>query len=73
MKSMANTSCYPEWSDRFYRANTALHDRDARVQECFAQLEQNLTLLGATAIEDRLQAYVPETIKLLRTAGMLKR
>jgi phospholipid-translocating ATPase len=33
-------------------------------------LEQNLCLLGATAIEDRLQDGVPETIKDLKTAGI---
>ena len=33
-------------------------------------MEQNLCLLGATAIEDRLQDGVPETIKDLKTAGI---
>ena len=35
-----------------------------------SELEQNLCLLGATAIEDRLQDGVPETIKDLKTAGI---
>jgi len=33
-------------------------------------LEQNLRLLGATAIEDRLQDGVPETIEDLKKAGI---
>ena len=35
-----------------------------------SELEQDLCLLGATAIEDRLQDGVPETIKDLKTAGI---
>ena len=33
-------------------------------------IEKNLTLLGGTAVEDKLQDNVPETIKELRTAGI---
>jgi len=39
------------------------------VCESFSLLESNLTLLGATGIEDRLQEGVPETIQSLRKAG----
>lgn len=34
------------------------------------KLEQNLTLLGATAIEDKLQDGVPEAIADLKRAGL---
>jgi magnesium-transporting ATPase (P-type) len=34
------------------------------------QVEKNLFLLGATAIEDRLQEGVPETIRALAQAGI---
>jgi phospholipid-translocating ATPase len=34
------------------------------------ELEQQLHLLGATAIEDRLQDGVPETIEDLKKAGI---
>ena len=33
-------------------------------------IEKNLTLLGGTAVEDKLQDNVPETIKELRAAGI---
>ena len=32
--------------------------------------ERNLSLIGATAIEDRLQDEVPETIQFMRDAGI---
>jgi phospholipid-transporting ATPase len=34
------------------------------------KIEQNLEIIGATAIEDALQEGVPETIKMLRDAGI---
>ena len=36
----------------------------------YAELECNMELLGATAIEDKLQDGVPDTIQLLRDAGI---
>ena len=36
----------------------------------FNEIEQGLHLLGATAVEDRLQDGVPETIVSLREAGI---
>ena len=35
-----------------------------------AEIEKDLTLLGATAIEDKLQDQVPETIKFIKKAGI---
>lgn len=45
----------------------AREDKIAAVSE---QMERDLRLLGATAIEDRLQDGVPETIADLKTAGI---
>ena len=33
-------------------------------------IEQNFTIIGVTAVEDRLQDDVPYTIKALQKAGM---
>ncbi|XP_063057432.1 phospholipid-transporting ATPase IC [Engraulis encrasicolus] len=44
--------------------------REARLEELHDSMEQQLTLLGVTAIEDRLQDGVPETIATLRQAGI---
>jgi phospholipid-translocating ATPase len=58
------------WDAEFQEANTSLVDREERIRACYKKIEQELTLLGATAIEDRLQRQVPETIQLLRRAGI---
>ena len=34
------------------------------------ELESNLTLIGSTAVEDKLQAGVPETLRSLKAAGI---
>lgn len=35
---------------------------EERVEELYSKLETGLTLLGATALEDRLQENVPDVI-----------
>jgi magnesium-transporting ATPase (P-type) len=44
--------------------------RKELMHKAAAIVERNMTVLGATAIEDRLQDGVPETIADLRTAGV---
>ncbi|KAH8099600.1 phospholipid-translocating P-type ATPase [Cristinia sonorae] len=61
---------YHEWSRRYSEASIALDNREERLMEISAQLEHDLRLLGATAIEDRLQDGVPETIADLKLAGI---
>ncbi|XP_026161377.1 phospholipid-transporting ATPase IC [Mastacembelus armatus] len=45
-------------------------ERDALLEKLYDQMERELQLLGVTAIEDRLQEGVPETISLLQRAGL---
>ncbi|KAB0372810.1 hypothetical protein FD755_015563, partial [Muntiacus reevesi] len=59
---------YEEWLQVYQEASTILKDRAQRLEECYEIIEKNLLLLGATAIEDRLQAGVPETIATLLKA-----
>ncbi|KAF9478485.1 phospholipid-translocating P-type ATPase [Pholiota conissans] len=61
---------YESWSTRYQEANVSLEDREGKIEAVANELEQNLCLLGATAIEDRLQDGVPETIADLKTAGI---
>ena len=51
-------------------SSTALDNRDDRLDEAYEQIEQNMILLGATAIEDKLQDGVPDTIANLALAGI---
>ena len=47
-----------------------MDDREAQIEKVSEELEKDLRLLGATAIEDRLQYGVPETIADLKRAGI---
>ncbi|XP_048702055.1 phospholipid-transporting ATPase IB isoform X3 [Caretta caretta] len=59
---------YREWLNVYNEASTILKDRTQKMEECYEIIEKDLLLLGATAIEDRLQAGVPETIATLMKA-----
>ncbi|PPQ99092.1 hypothetical protein CVT24_009358 [Panaeolus cyanescens] len=61
---------YRAWSRRYQEATVAMERREEQIEEVSNELEQNLHLLGATAIEDRLQDGVPETIADLKKAGI---
>ncbi|KAG6902242.1 hypothetical protein C0995_002614 [Termitomyces sp. Mi166 len=61
---------YSDWSKRYHEASLALEGREEKVEAVCSDLEQELRLLGATAIEDRLQDGVPETIADLKRAGI---
>ncbi|EPY52470.1 P-type ATPase [Schizosaccharomyces cryophilus OY26] len=61
---------YLEWKVKFNEANSALHDRNEKIDQVSNLIERELNLLGGTAIEDKLQDGVPETIDLLSRAGI---
>jgi phospholipid-translocating ATPase len=46
---------YAAWSLKFKEASMSLMDREWKIAEVCQLLEKNLELLGATAIEDKLQ------------------
>jgi phospholipid-translocating ATPase len=50
---------YAEWNDVFHTAKTTIgHDRDALLDAASDLIEKELTLVGATAVEDKLQIGV---------------
>nr|XP_046151791.1 phospholipid-transporting ATPase IA-like isoform X4 [Oncorhynchus gorbuscha] len=63
-------STYQQWLEVFHRASTALQNRALKLEESYELIEKNLQLLGATAIEDKLQDKVPETIETLMKADI---
>jgi phospholipid-translocating ATPase len=48
----------------------AYEDREEKMDDVASEIEQQLRLVGATAIEDKLQDGVPETIADLKKAGI---
>ncbi|KAI9179474.1 aminophospholipid translocase [Blastocladiella emersonii ATCC 22665] len=61
---------YREWAEIYDRAATTLVNRADELDKAAELIEKNLVLLGATAIEDKLQDGVPETIATLAMAGI---
>jgi len=55
---------------RYNEAIVSLEDREEKIAAASGEIERDLRLLGATAIEDRLQDGVPETIADLKAAGI---
>ncbi|NXX49882.1 AT8B3 ATPase, partial [Tricholaema leucomelas] len=61
---------YSSWHRRHQQAMVGLQDRAWELDRLYEEMEQNLQLLGATAIEDKLQDGVPETIQLLKLGNI---
>ncbi|XP_074864274.1 phospholipid-transporting ATPase IG isoform X1 [Carettochelys insculpta] len=51
-------------------AKMALQDREEKMARIFDDIESDMHLIGATAVEDRLQEHAAETIEALQAAGM---
>jgi len=61
---------YEEWLNIWNEASTALTERSEKIAKAAEVIETDFSLLGATAIEDKLQKDVPKTIEKLREAGI---
>lgn len=61
---------YASWSKIYNKASVSLNNRAEELDEAAELIEKDLFLLGATAIEDKLQDGVPETISVLQDAGI---
>jgi len=61
---------YDNWSKIHDKAAASLIDRSQALDDAAELIEKDLELLGATAIEDKLQEGVPDTIFTLQQAGI---
>ncbi|XP_045058203.2 phospholipid-transporting ATPase IK isoform X2 [Desmodus rotundus] len=61
---------YEEWRQRHQEASVLLQNRAHALHQVYEEMEQDLQLLGATAIEDRLQDGVLETIQCLKQGNI---
>ncbi|CAN8061582.1 unnamed protein product [Agarophyton chilense] len=61
---------YEEWALKFAEASIALENRLSKKAKVASLIERRLDLYGVTAVEDKLQDKVPETIQFLREAGI---
>lgn len=61
---------YKTFEQDYTAARLCVTDRGARVQAAIESLECNMELLCLTGVEDCLQDRVPQTLELLRKAGV---
>lgn len=61
---------YKKWATVHARAAATINGRQDALDKAAEIIERDLFLLGATAIEDKLQDGVPETIYTLQQAGI---
>lgn len=61
---------YEEWNSKYNQAALQISGREAAIDAISEEIETELMLVGATAIEDKLQDGVPEAIATLLNAGL---
>lgn len=61
---------YREWATMYDQAASQIIGRGDALDNVAELIEKDLVLLGATAIEDKLQDGVPDTIHTLQQAGI---
>uniref|UniRef100_A0A7N6FIC8 Phospholipid-transporting ATPase n=1 Tax=Anabas testudineus TaxID=64144 RepID=A0A7N6FIC8_ANATE len=65
-----SASEYEQACHHLTEAKLALQDREQRLAQAYDIIERDFVLLGATAVEDRLQEKAADTIESLHKAGM---
>ncbi|KAL1516456.1 hypothetical protein ABEB36_000367 [Hypothenemus hampei] len=61
---------FNDWKQRHQEAAIALEGRDEKLDSIYEEIERDMLLIGVTAIEDKLQDGVPNTIANLILAGI---
>mmetsp|Transcript_15605 Transcript_15605/g.18230 ORF Transcript_15605/g.18230 Transcript_15605/m.18230 type:complete len:1083 (-) Transcript_15605:2647-5895(-) len=61
---------FEAWNHKYKQAELEINNRDKALANVAAEIERDMNIIGATAIEDKLQEGVPETISKLADAGV---
>ena len=61
---------YNRWNKLYVQAQTSAFNREERVDEVSELIERDFDLVGSTAIEDKLQDEVADTIEFMKNAGI---
>ena len=61
---------YDSWVNKLHEDELNIQNKQKLIDRLYDFIESNLTLIGGTVVEDKLQDKVPETIKEFRTAGI---
>ena len=69
-KKTMSDSQYTNWANNHRKASLSVSNRDGQIEQVAALIENDFEISGSTAIEDRLQEGVPDSIKHIRAAGI---
>ena len=61
---------WKEWSVRYHKASLDVERREQALAAVYEQIERDVSLVGVTGIEDKLQVDVEATLVTLREAGV---
>ncbi|EYC40857.1 hypothetical protein Y032_0593g406 [Ancylostoma ceylanicum] len=61
---------FEDWSKRQQAAAVDMYNREKKLDAIYEEMEKDMTLIGGTAIEDKLQDGVPEAIARLSEANI---
>lgn len=68
-REMSETE-FVDWAKKYDAASAAVTDREEQIDKTCEIVERDLLILGATALEDKLQEGVPDAIEMLHKAGI---
>ena len=68
-KKEIDSDTYEEWEAKYKKASVSVN-REKEINRVAELIEQDLILVGSTAIEDKLQVDVGKTIYDLKRAGI---
>ena len=66
IKKQLDQSAYQDWAESFKDAQCLVVGKDEKIDQLQDQIENGLRLVGSTAIEDKLQEEVAETIRAFK-------
>ena len=61
---------YDAWNVKYQEASMTIVGREEKIDQVALELEKNFILIGSTAIEDKLQDGVGDTIQFMKDAGI---
>jgi phospholipid-transporting ATPase len=61
---------YDAWQAKYVEASMSVFGREEKIDKVAVELEKNFQLIGSTAIEDKLQDGVGDTIQFMKDAGI---
>ena len=59
-KKLISQEDYTDWNSRYKKAQALINNREQELEKLQEEIEKGLELVGATAIEDKLQDEVGE-------------